>query len=286
MQELSPVVAAHELGRRLRDRRDELGLPASDVARAAGCSPQYLSQVETGRKVPASGRLLEFSGRLEFEPEERDELVALRRRAGERGPLDRYNGIFSAELLRFFGFEQGAESMHSFGHLVHGLLQTPDYARAVIASGGARIRQAEVERRVEARMLRQERLRRDDPLQLSVVVSEAAIRQQVGGPQVLARQLDHIVDRVEELQPYLQFHVIPFAVAGHPALGVPVFHLLGFPSTRISDLVWVDTVPGMLSIDEPVAVHDFRLAHAAAVDAALSAVDSLRLIKEAARELE
>lgn len=286
MQELSPVVAAHELGRRLRERRDALGLPASDVARAAGCSAQYLSQVETGRKVPAHERLLAFSSRLDFDKDEGDELVALRRRANDRGPLARYSGIFSAELLRFFGFEQGCESMHSFGHLVHGLLQTPDYARAVIASGGARIRQAEVERRVEARMLRQERLRRADPLHLSVVASELALRQQIGGPQVLARQLDHLVDRIEEHAPHVQVHIVPFTVTGHPALGVPVFHLLGFPSTRISDLVWVDTVPGMLSFDDPVAVHDFRLAHAAAVDAALPAVDSLRLIKEAARELE
>lgn len=286
MQELSPVVAAHELGRRLRERRDALGLPASEVARAAGCSAQYLSQVETGRKVPANGRLLEFSTRLQFEADENDELVALRKRASQRGPLDRFNGIFPTELLRFFGFEQGCESMHSFSHLVHGLLQTPDYARAVIASGGARIRQAEVERRVEARMLRQERLRRADPLELSVVLSETALRQQVGGPAVLARQLRHLVAVVEELQPHVEIRVLPFSSTGHPALGAPSFHIMGFASTRVSDLVWSDNAVAMAVIDDPVTVHGFRLAHAAAHDVALPAVDSLRLIEEVAREFE
>lgn len=281
----SPVVAAHELGRRLRERREVLGLPAAELARAARCSPQFLSQVETGKKVPAVDKLAVITARLEFEATEGDELLDLRKQAVQRGPLAAYNGIFSAEMLRFFGFEYGCESMLSYGELVHGLLQTADYARAVIRSGGARIRQAEVERRVQARLVRQQRLTGPDPLALSVVMSEAAIRQQIGGPRVLARQLAHLVDQVEALQPRLQIRVIPFTVTGHPVLGAPTFHLLGFPSTRLPELVWMDTVTAMLLVDDPIAVHDFRLAHAAGADAALDVVDSMGLIKQAAQEL-
>jgi transcriptional regulator with XRE-family HTH domain len=281
----SPVVASHELGGRLRERRESLGLPATEVAAAAQCTPQFLSQVENGKKVPAVEKLTAMMGRLEFDSGEQDELVELRKRATQRGPLAAYGGIFSAELLRFFGFEHGCESMHShIEGLVHGLLQTAEYAHAVIQSGGARVRQAEVERRVQARLVRQQRLTGPDPLTLSVVMSEAALRQQVGGRQVMARQLTDLVDRIEELGPRLQVRVIPFSCVGHPALGAPSFHVLGFASTRLPDLVWVETITGMHLVDDPVSVHEHRLIHAAAGDLALDAVDSLAMIKAAARE--
>jgi len=282
----SPVVAAHELGRRLRKRRDTLGLPATDVARAARCTPQYLSQVETGKKVPAVEKLTAISARLEFAADEADELVELRTLAVQRGPLAAYGGIFSTEMLRFSGFEFGCESMHSYsGGLVHGLLQTPEYAHAVIRSGGARIRQAEVDRRVQARLVRQQRLYSSNPLMLSVVMGEAAIRQQVGGRDVLQRQLAHLAEQIEAHGPRLQLRVIPFSVSGHPVLGAPDFHLLGFPSGRLPELVWLDTLNGMDLVEDPVAVHEYRLAHAAAADAALQVVDSLELIERAAQEL-
>lgn len=287
MEALSPVVAAHELGRRLRERRDSLGLPATDVAKAAQCTAQYLSQVETGKKVPAAERLSAISAHLRFDTEESEELLVLRQDASRRGPLAAYSGIFSAEQLRFFGFEYGCESMSSYGGLlVHGLLQTPDYARAVIRAGGAYIRQAEVDRRVQARMMRQQRLTRPDAPILSIVMGEAAIRQQIGGREILVRQLRHLAAQIEEHGSRLRVQVIPFAVTGHPVLGAPTFHLLGFPSTRLPDLIWLDTLTGMVLIEDPVAVHEHRLAHAAASDAALDVVDSLGLITEAARELE
>lgn len=282
----SPVVAALELGGRLRERRETLGLPAAEVARAAQWSPQFLSQVENGKKVPAPEKLTASIGRLEFEPGEQDELVELRTRATGRGPLAAYSALFSAEILRFFGFEHGCESMHSYtAWLVHGLLQTADYAHAVIQAGGARIRQAEVERRVQARLVRQQRLTDTDPLSLSVVMSEAAIRQQVGGPQVMKGQLTHLVEQIEAIQPRLQVRIVPFTSPGHPALGAPSFHVLGFSSTRLPDLVWLDIITGIQLLDDPPAVHDYGLAHAGAEDAALGVVESLEMIKAVAQEL-
>jgi transcriptional regulator with XRE-family HTH domain len=281
----SPVVAAHELGGRLRERRETLGLPAAEVAAVAQCTPQFLSQVEKGKKIPAVEKLTAMMELLEFDSGERDELVELRTRATQRGPLAAYGGLFSAELLRFCGFEHGCESIHSLNHgLVPGLLQTAEYAHVVIQSGGARVRQAEVERRVQARLVRQQRLTGPDPLTLSVVMGETALRQQIGGRGVMARQLTHLVERAEELGPRLQIRVIPFTNTGHPALGTPSFHILGFASTRLPDLVWLDTVTGMQLIDDPISVHEHRLVHAAAGDVALDYVNSLAMIKAAAQE--
>ncbi len=286
MAPVSPVVAAHELGRRLRERREALGLGGADLARAARCTPQFLSQIETGKRIPALDKLTAFTERLEFDDTETTELLTLREQGTQRSPLAAFSGIFAPEVLRFFGFEHGCESISSFGGgLIHGLLQTPEYARTVIQAGGAYIRQAEVERRVQARLIRQQRLTVPDPVALSVVMSEAVIRQQVGGPAVLADQLTHLVRQVEQHHPRVEVRVIPFTVTGHPVMGSSTFHLLGFPSARLPTLVWLETVSSTDLIEDPTAVHEYALAHTAARETALPAADSIALIKRAAEEL-
>ncbi|MGH3587291.1 MAG: DUF5753 domain-containing protein [Pseudonocardia sp.] len=286
MSPVSPVVATHELGRRLRERRETLGLAAAELARAARCTPQFLSQVETGKKIPALEKLTAIFARLEIDEPEMSELLALREQGVRRGPYAAYSGIFSTEILRFFGFEHGAESIFSFGGgLIHGLLQTQAYARAVIQAGGPYIRQAEVERRVQARLARQARLDGPDPISLTVVMTEAAIRQQVGGPEVLAQQLTHVVEQVEACRPRLDVRVIPFSAAGHPALGSSTFHLLGFPSGRLPTMLWLETVTTTDLIDDPAVVHEYQLTHAGALDVALDLTDSLGLITSVAKDL-
>ncbi|GAA1242805.1 hypothetical protein GCM10009609_02810 [Pseudonocardia aurantiaca] len=101
---------------------------------------------------------------------------------------------------------------------------------------------------------------------------------------VLPAPGDHLVERVEELGPRLLVRVIPFTHPGHPVLGTPSFHVLGFASTRLPDLVWLDMVTGVQFVDDPIAVHEHRLAHAGAEDAALDAVESVAMIKAAAQE--
>lgn len=283
---VSPVVAAHELGRRIRERRETLGLTGAELSKAAQCTPQFLSQVETGKKVPTMEKLAAIAERLELAQPEHDELRSLRDHGVQRGPYATYSGIFSAEILRFFGFERGCESMSSFGGgLIHGLLQTPDYAQAVIEAGGPYIRQAEVARRVEARLARQERLDEPEPLTLSVVMSEAAIRQQVGGPRVLHRQLKHLVSTIEAYRPRVEVRVIPFDATGHPALGSSTFHILGFTSGRLPDLLWVESVTSTDLIDDPATVHEYRLTFAGAINAALNPAESLERINSVAKEL-
>lgn len=282
----SPAVAAYELGGMLRDLRDSLGLPAAEVARAARCTPQYLSQVENGRKVPAVEKLGAILDRLEVGPEDREELSALRTVAVRRWPLSAHSGMFGSEFLRFCGFEQGCETMQSWSpDVVHGLLQTPDYAAGVIRSGGVRIRQTEVERRVQARLLRQRCLDGDDGVRLSVILGEAAVRQHVGGPAALVGQLDHLLSAQEERGDRLELRVLPFAGSGHPLLGVPMFHLLGFARTRVGPQVWTEDIPSMHLFDDARAVHDFRSTYAEAWDVALGPLESRRLIERVRKEL-
>lgn len=286
MAPVSPVVAAHELGRRLRERREMLGLGGAELARVGQCTPQFLSQVETGKKIPAIDKLRAIADRLEFGSPETEELLALREQGTQRGPFAAFSGIFPAEVMRFFGFEYGAESISSFtGGLIHGLLQTADYARAVMQTGGPAIRQAEAERRVQARLVRQQRLTGPEPLSLSVVMGEAAIRQQVGGPDVLAAQLAHLVRQVEQHHPRIEVRVVPFTSRGHPAMGSAIFYVLEFPTARLPGLLWLDTVIAPRLIDDPILAHEYSLVHAAAAAAALDVTASIELIEHAAREI-
>ncbi len=145
------MVQAWELGIRLRQRREEVGFTAAAAGRAIGIIQAYVSGVESGRVTrPPAGGMIEA---YEFEPDDAAELEQLR---------------------------AGAEHIRSFHpEAIHGLLQTEEYARAVIRGGTTTIRLTEVERRVAVRMARQARLDGAHPLRVSALLSEGALRQQV-----------------------------------------------------------------------------------------------------------
>ncbi|WBB97004.1 Scr1 family TA system antitoxin-like transcriptional regulator [Solwaraspora sp. WMMA2080] len=106
--------------------------------------------------------------------------------AARRGWWQDYAKLFPNEFLRFLGYEAGASQLRSFrSEAIHGLLQTEEYARAAIRGGSTTIRLAEVERWVDVRMARQVRLAASDPIRINTVISEGALRQQVGGPAVM-----------------------------------------------------------------------------------------------------
>lgn len=276
----APIVAAAELGAWLRERRTAVGLTSTKVAQAAGCTPQYVTQLETARRATSAQILERLLDILEVSEHDRGRARTWRVRAAERGPLADFSKLFPTELLRFFHLESAAGQIATFsGSIIPGLLQTATYAEAVIRAGGARIRQADVERRVDARRVRQRRLDDSrDPVALLVVLTELAVRQEVGGAPVLSEQLVHLLDRIDTMGDRLDLRIIPYTNPGHPVLGAPTFHLLEFDSALLDDVVYYDTVPGIARVDDPSTVHEHRLAHLAASAAALSTVDSRAMI--------
>src|SRR5262249_51756907 len=148
------------------------------------------------------------------------ELEILREKGSHRGWWNSYSAIFGDDLLRFFGYEHGAETIRTYdGALIPGLLQTEDYARAVIRGAGPNIRLAEVEKRVKVRMMRQGLLIGEEPLHLTAVINEAALRQRVGGKEVLVRQLNALVEKIDDHHYNLDVRVIPFEADCYHALG-------------------------------------------------------------------
>ncbi|MFE9918538.1 DUF5753 domain-containing protein [Micromonospora sp. NPDC005553] len=273
------------MGLRLRQRREEIGLTAAAAGRAIGIIQAYVSGVEAGRvKLPAS-RLAQVVKVYELEPEEAAELEELRAGASQRGWWYEYSQLFPAEFLRFLGYEAGANRIRYYDNeLIHGLMQTEEYARAVIAGGTTTIRLTEVDRRVTARMSRQARLFADNPMRLTALLGEGTLRQQVGGAAVMRGQLDHLAGLATERPGQIEIRVLPFSAGAHPALGGS-FQILSFPSPRLPDLVWQEVLTSIDIIDQSIRVTDYQVTFAEAWERALSSDESLSLIRRIAKEM-
>ncbi|MGP4015543.1 DUF5753 domain-containing protein [Saccharopolyspora sp. 5N708] len=281
MAPVSPTVAAWAIGLRIREKRDALGLSGAAAAKKIGIAAAYLSDVEHGKKNLSADRLDELMAIYEFDADEADELRALREQAAHRGWWNKYSALFSEDLLRFFGFEHGAESLRTYcADLINGLLQTEDYARAIIESGAPNLRLAEVDRRVQCRITRQQRVVGDEPLQILAVMGEAALRQQVGGKEVHAAQLKHLATLIDQYPDSLELRVVPFDTTAHPAMGGSAFSLMGFPSGRLPTLLWQETVTSTQLITDSLTTREYGLAHAEVTKNALNREDSLALIRK------
>lgn len=281
----SPTVATWELALRLRERRDQLGIEVETITEALGFTRNYWSAIENERRILAEEKLVALLDLFEFDQDEQRELLELREAAKERGWWSRYSGLFGDELRRFFGLEHGAQSIRTYDSLlIPGLLQTADYARAIMSADIA-VRQVEVEQRVEVRMRRQERLVGDDPLHLTTLMSQAALLQQIGGPAVLREQLTQLARMIEAHPDTLEVRVIPFTATACGLFGAATFYLIDFASPRLSTLAWQETVTTQAILDDPLKVRDISLTYGEALRRTLDAQDSLSLIRRCAKEL-
>lgn len=163
-----------------------------------------------------------------------------------------------------------------------GLLQIENYARAMFQGGLPRFTDDEVDQHIGIRMRRQEILTREEPPQLWFVLHEAVIRRQVGGPDLLASQLERVVE-VAAL-PHVDVQVLPFAVGAHP--GTPgSFMVLRFAEPTDLPVVYVETMAGELYPESQQEVDGVILTFDRLRAMALSPSDSVSLIRQTVREL-
>jgi transcriptional regulator with XRE-family HTH domain len=275
----SPVVANWELTLRLHRRREQLCVSVKDIADRLGFTRNYWSAVENERKILSAEKLAQLLDLLEFDKDEKAELLELREAARRRGWWAGYSALFSDELLRYIGLEHGAQNIRTYESLlIPGLLQTPDYARALMEADVS-VRPAEIEKLIAARLRRQQRLTGDDPLRLVAVISQAALMQQIGGIDVLRAQLRHVAAMVEAHPETIELRVIPFEAPGCGIFGASTFHLLGFASGRLPMQAWQETVTAVSILSEEMQVRELEFTHTMAVQQSLSADESLRLVR-------
>lgn len=208
----SPTARRLDLADILQDLRLRAGLSPVEAARRLDWDPHKVYRIERGDfvriRVCDVRSLLDLYG-LDDETE-RERILQIAQESRERGWWSRFRHWAS----RLPDLEAGAREILTFDALcVPGLLQTRDYAHAVLAAGEF----PDLEDRVEARMMRQAILRRDNPPHLHAIVDEAALRKPVGGPEVMRAQLEALAEAAQ--LPHITVQVLPDAVGAHPAMG-------------------------------------------------------------------
>ncbi|MGI5125240.1 helix-turn-helix domain-containing protein [Pseudonocardia sp. CA-107938] len=280
----SPVVAAWELGVRLRQCRDAAGMTTTTAAKGARCTQGYVSDVERGNTRVSLDKLNALLRIYDVEAGEAAELRALREEVLLRGWWQEYSAIFDPVVLRMFGLEHGAVTVRAHQSLlITGLLQTTEYAHA-LGGGDPIFRSADLQPRMEARMTRQRRLDGEDPLRLSVVMSEGALRQQVGGPEVMRRQLQHLAATIDTHE-NVDVRIVPFTASRYSALGAGTFHIYEFDSPRLPAVLYQESVSYAELIDRAALVREYSVAWDDGAQVALDREQSLALIRRVETEM-
>ena len=251
-----PTVLRILLGAHLRRPREHVGISREDAGYHIRASGSKISRMELGR-VSFKERdvidLLAFYGITDGK--ERDSLIQLTREANATPWWQKYQDAAPDWFGLYVGLEEAAQLIRVYEvQFVPGLLQTEDYARAVVLQGAPGLEPEEVERRVALRLGRQKLLTRDNPPRLWAIVDEAALRRPMGGRDVLAGQIQRLMDLVSE--PNITLQVMPCKYGGHAAEG-GAFHIMRFPEADLPDMVYVEYLTGALYIEKPEEVERY-----------------------------
>lgn len=279
--EMRPTIRSRRLGARLAGYRRESGLSGTEVANRLGMHQASWSRIEAGRTSIAPSVLATVVKMLDIPADIARHMEDLRQRAEKPGWWQDYGDILAEPVQMLLELEADASWVRTFeGQVVPGLLQTRAYAEQVITAGSPHLRIADIDRYLELRMRRQRRL--IEGMRLTAIVSEAVIRQQIGGPDVLRDQLRHIDRVVAERDVTVQ--VVPFTADAHAALG-DSFFIIQWPDEADSEAVYTDGMTSWTMHERRGAIRSYLHAFASVQGRALSARESLDLIRGVIREL-
>jgi transcriptional regulator with XRE-family HTH domain len=243
-----PTAVRMLLGARLRHLRQTAGITRDHAGRTIRSSGSKISRLELGRtgfRPDDVANLLALYG-LSDEGE-RTVLLGLATAANTAGWWHSYSDIVPAWFEPYLGLEQAASVIRGYEvQFIPGLLQTPDYARAVIRLSDG-ISEADAEQRVTLRMHRQQVLHRTAPPHVWAVIDEAALRRPIGGRAVMRAQVEHLVHMSRH--PHVTIQVMPFSAGGHAAAGGPVT-LLRFPEGLLPDVVYSEQLDSAVYLNK------------------------------------
>ncbi|MGV9212953.1 helix-turn-helix domain-containing protein [Micromonospora sp. RB23] len=244
-----PTVLRMLLGAQLRRLRESSGVTREGAGWEIRSSESKISRMELGRvgfKERDVSDLLTLYG--VSDEGERAALLKLARDANSPGWWHRYGDVLPSWFQSYLGLEAAAALIRSYEvQFVPGLLQTREYARAVVLLGHGGAGVAEIDRRVDLRMQRQQLLLRDKPPLLWAVVDEAALRRPIGGAEVMRDQLTALIEATKS--PTVRLQVIPFAAGGHAAAG-GAFTILRFGDQELPDIVYIEQLTSALYLDK------------------------------------
>jgi len=256
---VSPTIRRRRLAAELRRLRHDSELSIEDVADGLGWQPSKLSRIETrqiGISTADVRKLLDLYkvGDREY----RDALIDMARRASERGWWQSFgSGVVPTALANLIGLETEARTIRSYEpELVPGLLQTEAYARGIMRAWQPAWTAADIDRRVEIRLGRQDMLRQpsSDSPQVNCIINEAVLRRNVGGNEVMNEQVEVLAKERDPATVTIQ--VLPFNAGAHPAMSGP-FQILTFHDPSDLGVVHLESAMTAITLERPEEIRRY-----------------------------
>jgi transcriptional regulator with XRE-family HTH domain len=269
----SPTVRGRRMMRDIARLRQAAGLSLETAAQRLDFSKSKLYRLESGRSRITLDDLEDMLDLYGVRSPQREALIQLARDARRRGWWTAYRDVFTGSYI---GLESEAATIKVNAHLVPGFLQTPDYARATITRTGPWLDASDVERRVAARAVRRPALfERENPPKVHVVLDEAILHRQVGGPEALSGQLAALAEA--SVRPNVTVQVLPFTAGAAAGLDGE-FVMLGFPDPEDPPVVYVEGLMGDIYLESEEELGRYNLAWTNLVSQALGPGESAAMI--------
>jgi transcriptional regulator with XRE-family HTH domain len=280
----SPTVRRRQLIAELKRLREASGLTQEEVAERLDWHATKVFRIETGRTGPHPNDvrvMLDVYGLTDRE--QREALVQLAKDARQHGWWYSYRDVLASRYEMYIGLESEASTIRNFQlAVIPGLVQTPDYARALVRGGRFELDADAVDRLVEVRLTRQQLLTKPDRPRFWVILDEAAIRRTIGGAEVMRAQLDYLNEVAGQSKTTVQ--VVPYGAGAHPGT-TGSFVVLGFPAPADPDVVYLETIGGNLYVDKPEEVQLYAAAFDQLRAVALSPDDTRAMLRAVSRDL-
>ena len=244
-QHRSPTIRRRRLGVELRRHREAAGVTIDVVADRLGCSTSKVSRIETGHTSATPSDVQHILDIYGVDDSIKAELVQIAREARLKGWWHPYSTVLTGAYV---GLENAARSIRAYEQqVVPGLLQSEEYAIALICGARQSDNDREIAQRVRVRMERQALLIQDDPIELRVVLDEAVLSRPVGGDAVMRDQLLKLIE-VADL-PNVTLQILPFAAGAHAGMD-GTFVILEFEEEGDADVVFIDYATGGLFLEK------------------------------------
>ena len=272
----TPTGRRRRLGAELRRLREAAGLTIDRVAEELECSPSKVSRIETGQVSATPRDVRDMLGLYRVDDDRLEAMVQVAREARQRGWWQKFVDVPDG-VPAYVGLETAATSIDVYmALLVPALLQTPDYARAVIAAVRPDLPPAEIDRRVELRLRRQDLLDQERPPRMRVLLDDTVLRRPVGGPAVMAAQRRRLLADAD--RPAVTIQVLEVGAGAHAGMDGP-FTIFGFPAPAERDVVALDSAADALYLEGPEDVARYRRVFELLLPAARSPGDSAAIIR-------
>ncbi|GEC06537.1 transcriptional regulator [Streptomyces spinoverrucosus] len=253
---VNPTVRRRRLGQELRRLRELKGMTAEEVAERLLVSQSKISRLENGRRSISQRDVRDLCGVYEVEDHRIvDSLMQMAKDSRQQGWWHSFGDI---PYSVYIGLETDAASLRVYDpQVVPGLLQTRQYAESLIRGALPEATPTDIDRRVQVRLRRQERIAAEEnPLRLWAVLDEAAVRREVGNKQVMIDQLEHLLEMSQ--LPHVTVQLIPFQMGAHPGVSGQ-YAILEFPDAADSSVVYIEGVTSDLYLEKPQDVQKYSV---------------------------